>query len=360
MDYSNQLSPEVKEKMKKNLVYVGIFAIVMFFAGLTSAYYVSMGGGFWLRYPMPSGFYLSTLMIALSSGTFLLAVQQLKKGSVTNMKILMAITFSLGVLFLVFQFRGYRQLVDRGIYNPSMYWSYPEILVNDGRYGDTLMVYKNNQPITVDGNDFYCGGDKLSQKEMEDFQKFMKQYAIPEHVIFSQQKEPLKAFPDQRYTLYYNNLPLQIKNGGLYKNDSTPLTHLDEIRLCKMAINVTLGRGHFMIKGSIGKDFDVYLKGNKLDYKDGGFWSKGQRLSETAQLRAKETSDNSSAFLYVITFAHLLHIIGALIYLMFTLKNALTNRYSRENTLSLRLAGMFWHFLGLLWLYLFLFLNFIH
>ena len=279
MDYSNQLSPEVKEKMKKNLVYVGIFAIVMFFAGLTSAYYVSMGGGFWLRYPMPSGFYLSTLMIALSSGSFLLAVHQLKKGSVTNMKMLMVVTFALGVLFVVFQFRGYRQLVERGIYNPSIYWSYPEILVNDGRYGDTLMVYKNNQPITVDGNDFYCNGAKLSQKEMEDFQKFMKQYAIPEQVIFSQQKEPLKAYPDQRYTLYYNSLPLLIKNGVLHKNDSTPLTHLDEIRLCKMAMNVTLGRGHFMIKGSIGKDFDVYLKGNKLDYKDGGFWSKGQRLS---------------------------------------------------------------------------------
>ena len=61
-------------------------------------------------------------------------------------------------------------MVDRGIYNPSMYWSYPEILVNDGRYGDTLMVYRNHQPITVDGNDFYCQGTKLSQKEMEEFQ----------------------------------------------------------------------------------------------------------------------------------------------------------------------------------------------
>lgn len=360
MDYSNQLSPEVKEKMKKNLVYVGIFAIVMFFAGLTSAYYVSMGGGFWLRYPMPSGFYLSTGAIALSSLTFYLAIVQLNKGRVNAMKLLMAITFILGLIFVFFQFKGYRQLVDRGIYNPSMRWSYPEILVNDGRYGDTLMVYKNNKPITVEGNDFYWNEQKLEGNDLIDFQKFMKHYAVPEQVIFAQQSEPLKAFEDKQYTIFYNNTPLSIKNGSLYKNDSTPLTHLDEIRLCKMAINVTLGRGDFMIKGSIGKDFDVYLKGHKLDYKDGGFWSNGKRLSETAQLRAKETSDNSSAFLYVITFVHLLHIMGALIYLLFTLKNALTNRYSKENTLSLRLSAMFWHFLGLLWLYLFLFLNFIH
>ena len=74
MDYSKELSPEIREKMKKNLVYVGIFAVVMFFAGLTSAYYVNMGGGFWLKYPMPSGFYLSTLFIGCSSLFFILAI----------------------------------------------------------------------------------------------------------------------------------------------------------------------------------------------------------------------------------------------------------------------------------------------
>ena len=360
MDYSNQLSPEVKEKMKKNLVYVGIFAITMFFAGLTSAYYVSMGGGFWLRYPMPIGFYVSTVVIILSSLTFILAINQLKKGAVGSMKALMIITYVLGILFVIFQFRGYGELVDRGIYNPSMYWSYPEILVNDGRYGDSIRVYKDGVPITVDGNDFYLGKNKLSKVEFDDFKAFMKHYAVPEQVIFAQQTTPLKAFNDAHYSIYYHDLPLIIKNHQFFLNDSVPLNHSDEIRLCKIAMNVTLGRGHFMLKGTLGKDFDVYLKGNKLSYKEGGFWSNGKKLSESAQLRAKETSDSSSAFLYVITFAHLLHILGALIYLSFTLINALRNRFSQTNTLSLRLAGMFWHFLGLLWLYLFLFLNFIH
>lgn len=49
MDFSNELSPEIRVKMKKNLLYVGIFSIVMLFAGLTSAYYVNMGAPFgWL------------------------------------------------------------------------------------------------------------------------------------------------------------------------------------------------------------------------------------------------------------------------------------------------------------------------
>lgn len=360
MDYSNQLSPEVREKMKKNLVYVGIFAIVMFFAGLTSAYYVSMGGGFWLKYPMPSGFYLSTVAIGLSSLCFILAIQQLKKGKVGTMKILMLLTFVLGVFFVVFQFKGYGQLVDRGIYNPSIYWSYPEILVNDGRYGDTILVYKDNKAITVDGNRFYVDNKQLSKAEMEDFQNYMRQYALPEDIIFARQQKPLEAYSDAHYSIYYNNQPLQIKGKTFYKNDSTACTHVDEIRLCKVAMNVCEGRGHFMIKGNIGEDFDVYLKGNKLDYKQGGFWLNGQKLSEAAQLRARETSDNASAFLYVITFAHLLHVLGALLYLIFTLKNALTNSYKADNTLPLRVSGMFWHFLGLLWLYLFLFFNFIH
>lgn len=59
-------------------------------------------------------------------------------------------------------------------------------------------------------------------KEMEEFQQYMKHYAIPEQVIFAQQSERLKAFPSKKYTLYYNQLPLMIKSGGLYKNDSTP------------------------------------------------------------------------------------------------------------------------------------------
>jgi cytochrome c oxidase subunit 3 len=115
-----------------------------------------------------------------------------------------------------------------------------------------------------------------------------------------------------------------------------------------------------MIKGQYGKDFAVNLKGKTLSYKDGNFWINGRILSESAQLNARETSDNASAFLYVITFAHLLHVLGALIYLIVMVKNSLTGVYNQNNHLSLRLGSLFWHFLGILWVYLFLFFNFIH
>ena len=66
-EFENELSPEVREKMKKNIVYVSIFSIIMVFAGLTSAYIVTMGDSFWLKTPFPTSFWISTLMIFLSS-----------------------------------------------------------------------------------------------------------------------------------------------------------------------------------------------------------------------------------------------------------------------------------------------------
>ena len=52
MDLSKDVDPVVHEKMKKNLVYVSCFSIIMLFAGLTSAYIVSMGDAFWLETPI--------------------------------------------------------------------------------------------------------------------------------------------------------------------------------------------------------------------------------------------------------------------------------------------------------------------
>ena len=74
MDLSKDLDPVVHEKMKKNLVYVSCFSIVMLFAGLSSAYIVSMGDAFWLETALPSAFWWSTGCITLSSLTFIVAI----------------------------------------------------------------------------------------------------------------------------------------------------------------------------------------------------------------------------------------------------------------------------------------------
>ncbi len=69
-----------------------------------------------------------------------------------------------------------------------------------------------------------------------------------------------------------------------------------------------------------------------------------------------EGSNPASSFLYVITFAHLLHVIGGLIALLVTSVKAVQSKYTKENYLGIELTSIYWHFLDLLWVYLFVFL----
>jgi len=71
---------------------------------------------------------------------------------------------------------------------------------------------------------------------------------------------------------------------------------------------------------------------------------------------AGRQSNIAGAILYVITSMHFLHIIGGLLALTVTSIKVLRGRYSSENYLGLSLTGIFWHFLGVLWVILFLFL----
>jgi cytochrome c oxidase subunit 3 len=70
-------------------------------------------------------------------------------------------------------------------------------------------------------------------------------------------------------------------------------------------------------------------------------------------------SNAAGSFLYVITLAHLLHIVGGLIVLIVMIVQSVKRKYTIQNRLGLQLGSIFWHFLGGLWVYLFLFLVFI-
>jgi len=64
----------------------------------------------------------------------------------------------------------------------------------------------------------------------------------------------------------------------------------------------------------------------------------------------------SGSFLYLIALVHLLHMVGGLIALTVSLVKSLFKKYNSENYLGLELTAIYWHFLDLLWVYLFLFL----
>ena len=54
-------------RVRKQITWFMLIAIVMFFAGLTSAYVVSMSGGYWVDIDVPGPFWISTAAIVLSA-----------------------------------------------------------------------------------------------------------------------------------------------------------------------------------------------------------------------------------------------------------------------------------------------------
>jgi cytochrome c oxidase subunit 3 len=67
-------------------------------------------------------------------------------------------------------------------------------------------------------------------------------------------------------------------------------------------------------------------------------------------------SNASGSFLYIIALLHLLHMVGGLIALAVSLTKSLLKKYSSADYLGIELTATYWHFLDLLWVYLFLFL----
>ncbi len=82
-------------------------------------------------------------------------------------------------------------------------------------------------------------------------------------------------------------------------------------------------------------------------------------LTERGIYFTGEGSNTSGSWIYAITFFHLLHLAGGMIALFVTMVNVLRGLYSGNNKLGFELASIFWHFLGAVWLYLYLFLNFV-
>ncbi len=84
-----------------------------------------------------------------------------------------------------------------------------------------------------------------------------------------------------------------------------------------------------------------------------------------SQLRAQDVffagkeSNAAGSFLYVITGLHLAHLFAGFLSLIYTFAQSRRGKYNSEGKLGLELCSLYWHFLGLLWIYLFFFLLYI-
>lgn len=63
----------------------------------------------------------------------------------------------------------------------------------------------------------------------------------------------------------------------------------------------------------------------------------------------------SESFIYVISGVHLAHVIGGLIFVLVVIGKTFQFNVHKKNLLSIHLCTTYWHFLGLVWVYLFFF-----
>ncbi len=69
------------------------------------------------------------------------------------------------------------------------------------------------------------------------------------------------------------------------------------------------------------------------------------------------TDPNASrSFVYVFTLMHVLHILGGLIFLIYSLAGSIKAIPQVRNLYRMEMSAIFWHFLDIIWIYLYVFL----
>ncbi|WP_298761478.1 cytochrome c oxidase subunit 3 [uncultured Psychroserpens sp.] len=72
-----------------------------------------------------------------------------------------------------------------------------------------------------------------------------------------------------------------------------------------------------------------------------------------------DSSNVTMSFIYVIAAVHILHVVAGLLSLLVVIYNHFKQKYSATKMLGMELSATFWHFVDILWLFLFLFLTYL-
>ena len=408
-------SNEQKEKVYTALVVVGLIASVMLFAGLSSAVLVRKMDKFWVNIHLPNEFRISTILILISSVFMILASKKAKLSErrKTVNYLMLSLIFSL--FFALFQFRGWSKYYQQGNAVKSF------ITFVYGQYGQSYLVYDKDIPINYDGENYLKNDQILDDKSINNLKSFLRQicgYGTSfegSNLILNDYNNPFQIFDVN------SEIMLENTDSGLSLNGKN-LTEGQKDELFKFSFGVCNDQPFFMLKGKYGEDFSIALNGEDLIYEkkklffpakeltsaekssinqkvfqggkeyliknssvylndneisdfDGYFQLKqgvNIRIKNSLWERTKEelnpnqyaefyqTSNVSSSFVWVLTIIHFLHLIFSITGIIIVSLRANKGYYNSENTAGLKAVGVFWHFVGLLWLYLYVFLEYIN
>lgn len=247
----NDFDPEVRVRTKRMLMYFIIFAIVMLFAGFTSAYVVSNMGEFWVHIEAPTTLWISNLIIIVSSLTIWLSLRAMKQGNKQLSMAMLAATLALGIGFTLTQRAAWQELSSKG-----MGWT------------------------------------------------------------VSETEQGLKAYK-------WNNVS--------------------------------------KITGEYGVDYYVHKNGERLILENGEYYAESDVFkAESLTSKVQRVTNTSGSYIWALIAVHVLHLVFGLVYLVVNLIRLSKGIINQNDTVRLQTNGLYWHFLGILWLYLFAFLFLIH
>lgn len=322
----------------------------MIFAGLTSGYIVSQGSSFWVAVKMPSGFFSSTIVIFLSSLFLILAIWAVKKEKKTLLKSSLGLALIGGILFGYFQFEGFKQLFNSGNAVSG------QILESSGRYGNIFTLTYEGKSISYDNGRYYWKGKEISEELHSDIRDLGAELA-------EGGRKGVNFFNLDNYgtglMLFYENDPVTYSTGMLYVGtEAFDRKQLREVY--EFGDNLAEDRGDFIMEGIYGEDFWIYYGGEILEYENRTFYLEGKQLSPKLEYELFDENNTASSFIYALTGVHLLHWIGGIIALLVVFIRGLRDKYTKSDYLGITLGSIYWHFLGILWLYLYVFLIIIH
>jgi cytochrome c oxidase subunit 3 len=100
-------------------IWILLTAILMLFAGLTSAYIVLRGLPTWQNIELPSLLWPNTAVLLMSSLAIELSRRAIRRNDLQSMKRWLGLGGLLGLAFVGGQLAAWRQLVNTGVYLPS-------------------------------------------------------------------------------------------------------------------------------------------------------------------------------------------------------------------------------------------------
>jgi cytochrome c oxidase subunit III len=117
---SMEVKDTVNEQRKKIhphkfTLWVALGSIIMMFAGLTSAYVVKREQPGWTTFSIPKAFWYSTAVILVSSLTVQMSLKAFKDREMLRYRNLLTTTAVLGVVFVLLQWVGFREIWSSGI-----------------------------------------------------------------------------------------------------------------------------------------------------------------------------------------------------------------------------------------------------